>query len=200
MDHIVPRWEWRTFGPDLGDAEARFKALHVVDVQNSEEIYLVSAATDANVKIRDQLLDIKRLERVDEHGLEQWRPELKAPFPIGASAVARARAVLGLPESRPAASALALEQFIAAMTSASVHVRVVNVRKTRTRYLVDGCISELTTVVADGTKLRTVAIEDADAQKVIAAVRSMALGGLPNISYPRALKQLLGLPIEGAQP
>ena len=57
------------------------QALHAVEVQNSEEIYLVSAATDANVKIRDQLLDIKRLERVDEHGLEQWRPELKAAVP-----------------------------------------------------------------------------------------------------------------------
>jgi exopolyphosphatase / guanosine-5'-triphosphate,3'-diphosphate pyrophosphatase len=200
MDHIVPRWEWRTFGQDFGAAEARFAALEAVDVQNSEEVYLVSAATDANVKVRDGLLDIKRLERVDEHGLEQWRPELKAPFPIGASAVAQAWVALGLPESAPAASALSLDQLVAALTSSRVPIRVMNVQKTRTRYRVDGCISELTDVVVDGTKMRTVAIEDADAEKVVAAVRSMALDGFRNISYPRALKQLLGWPIPGAQP
>ena len=55
-------------------------------------------------------------------------------------------------------------------------------------------------MVVDGTAMRTVAIEDVDAEKVVAAVRSMALDGLPNTSYPRALKQLLGLPIQGAQP
>jgi exopolyphosphatase/guanosine-5'-triphosphate,3'-diphosphate pyrophosphatase len=199
MDHIVPRWEWRTFGPDFGDAEARFKALHAVGVQHSEEIYLVSAATDANVKVRDQLLDIKRLERVDAHGLEQWRPELKVPFPLGASVVARARAALGLPESPPAPSELSLDQLLATTTSTSVPVRVVTVRKTRTRYLVDGCISEMTSVVVDGTVMRTVAIEDVDAEKVVAAVRSMALDGVPNTSYPRALKKFLGLPNQGAQ-
>jgi len=38
-----------------------------------------------------------------------------------------------------------------------------------------------------------------DALKVIAAVRSMGLEGVPNTSYPRALKQFLGLPSQGAQ-
>jgi exopolyphosphatase/guanosine-5'-triphosphate,3'-diphosphate pyrophosphatase len=200
MDKIIPRWEWRTFGQAFGAAEARFAELRPANIQTSEEIYLLSSASDANVKIRAELLDVKRLEGVNDHGLEQWRPALKVAFPIVASAVATARVELGLPEAPPAASALSLDRLIAELTSTGVPVRVVNVRKTRRRYLVDGCVSELTDVVADGTKVRTVAIEDADAQKVLAAVRSMELGGFPNISYPRGLKQLFSLPFQVAQP
>jgi exopolyphosphatase/guanosine-5'-triphosphate,3'-diphosphate pyrophosphatase len=56
-----------------------------------------------------------------------------------------------------------------------------------------GCVSELTDVVANGTKVRTVAIEDADASKVSAAVRSMGLETHANTSYPRGLKQVIAL-------
>ena len=59
----------------------RFAALTEEKVQHSEEVYLVAAGSDANVKIRDELLDIKLLEHVDSNGLEQWRPVLKEPFP-----------------------------------------------------------------------------------------------------------------------
>ncbi len=69
-------------------AEAAFAALTEEKVQQSEELYLVSAASDANVKIRDGLLDIKLLEHVDSNGLEQWKPVIKEPFPLKASAVA----------------------------------------------------------------------------------------------------------------
>ena len=97
MDKIVPRWEWRTFGQDFGPAEPRFAALSPEKVQKSEEVYLLVAGSDANVKVRDQLLDIKQLERVNEDGLEQWRPVLKEPFPLKAVTVAAVRAALGLP-------------------------------------------------------------------------------------------------------
>ena len=44
--------------------------------------------TDANVKVRDELLDVKELEHVDADGLEQWAPVLKAQFPVAADQVA----------------------------------------------------------------------------------------------------------------
>ncbi len=74
MANIILRWEWRTFGEQFGEADARFAALTEERVQQSEEVYLVATASEANVKIRDGLLDIKLLERVDSNGLEQWRP------------------------------------------------------------------------------------------------------------------------------
>jgi len=71
MEAIIPRWEWRTFGASFGEADRRFKALEPGRAQESDEVYLLSRETDANVKIRDRLMDIKTLEQVSTEGLEQ---------------------------------------------------------------------------------------------------------------------------------
>jgi exopolyphosphatase/guanosine-5'-triphosphate,3'-diphosphate pyrophosphatase len=196
MGNIIARWEWRTFGQEFGVAETRFAALEAGHVQKSEEIYLLSTGSDANVKVRNDLLDIKILEHVDQNGLEQWRPVLKEPFPLGDLAIAQFRGVLGLPRGALYPDRLSLDQLLADLAgSASVHV--VSVRKTRTRYDVHGCVGEMTEVIADGKSVRTVAVEDADSAKVIAAVRAMGLEHYPNTSYPRGLKQLVGLSLGG---
>src|SRR5262249_9357355 len=109
MDQIVPRWEWRSFGQHFGAVEPRFAALAAETVQNSEEIYLLPPSSDANVKIRDGLVDIKLLERVDANGLEQWRPALKEPFPLSDSALAQVRAALRLPAAPPGAGGQSLD-------------------------------------------------------------------------------------------
>ena len=54
-------------------------------MQESDELYLLSQESDASVKIRDDLLDVKGLEAVDGNGLEQWRPVLEGPFPLSAA-------------------------------------------------------------------------------------------------------------------
>jgi len=199
MDQILSRWEWRTFGQEFGSAEPRLAALAVENVQQSEEIYLLSTVSDANVKIRDQLLDIKRLEAVNADGLERWRPVLKEPFPLSASAIASVNAALGLQAIPVSADNLALDRLLASLASPDGPVRVVNVTKTRTRFHIQGCVAELADVVANGTKVRTVAIEDTDPAKVIGAVRAMRLDGYPNTSYPRGLLQLIGLSNRGIE-
>ena len=50
VDHIVPRWEWRTFRTNFGLAEESFAALAPEKVQSSSEIYLLDADSDANIK------------------------------------------------------------------------------------------------------------------------------------------------------
>jgi exopolyphosphatase/guanosine-5'-triphosphate,3'-diphosphate pyrophosphatase len=193
VNHLVARWEWRTFGQEFGAAEQRLAALCPEKVQNSDEIYLLATGSDANVKIRDELMDIKLLERVDASGLEQWRPVLKAPFPLAASAVAQVRAALGIPAAGSTADELTPDGLLAELAPAGGRARAVFVKKTRTRIHVDGCVAEITEVVADRKKVRTVAIEDADASKVIAAVRAVGLDRFPNTSYPVGLKQFVGM-------
>jgi exopolyphosphatase / guanosine-5'-triphosphate,3'-diphosphate pyrophosphatase len=195
VDQIVPRWEWRTFRANFGPAEEKFRALAPERVQTSVENYILDAASDANVKFRDDLLDIKQLERVNPDGLEQWRPIFKAPFPLAAGAIARLRAALGLPDSAIPGDALSFDALVAALESVSPRIRSVRVNKMRTRYHIHGCVAELTDVVADGKPIRSAAIEDEDPAKVIAAVRAMRLDGYPNMSYPRGLKQLVGMSI-----
>jgi exopolyphosphatase / guanosine-5'-triphosphate,3'-diphosphate pyrophosphatase len=192
MESIVPRWEWRTFGASFGEADRRFGALELGRAQESDEVYLLSRDTDANVKIRDRLMDIKTLERVNAEGLEQWRPVMKEEFPLPAAEVARVCAELGV---APIAGleAYTLEQLQAELTQPSRGVRVVEVHKRRQRYTISGCSAEMTDVVAGGRPVRTVAIEHEDPARVLAAVREMGLNQFENISYPRGLKRLLGL-------
>jgi exopolyphosphatase / guanosine-5'-triphosphate,3'-diphosphate pyrophosphatase len=197
---IIPRWEWRTFGNDLVDAETRFAALGAENLQASEETYLVAAGSDANVKIRDQLLDIKILENENDDGLERWRPVLKEGFPLSASAVSQVREALGLSKSPQTAGAVSQDRLLADLAPPGSGVRVISVHKTRTRYHVQGCIAEVTSVIADGSPVRTIAIEDENPSRVIAAVRAMGLEGYANISYPRGLKELVGLSRRGPKP
>ena len=68
MAEIIPRWEWRTFGLRFGTAEGHFAALTPGGIQESDELYLLSSAGD-NVKVRDDLMDIKVLVEVDADGL-----------------------------------------------------------------------------------------------------------------------------------
>ena len=86
---IVPRWEWRTFGERLGAAESRLGSLPAERIQESDDLYLLSRESDASVKVRDGLMDVKRLQSVDDDGLEQWLPVLKASFPLGRDRGAR---------------------------------------------------------------------------------------------------------------
>ena len=193
MEAIIPRWEWRTFAASFGDADRRFRQLPPGQVQESDELYLLSPKCDANVKIRDQLMDIKALEQVNPDGLEQWRPVMKGKFPLPAAEVAKVCAALRMAPLSPR-DEYTLEQIQAELTHPSRGVLAVPVRKRRQRYRVGECLAEMTELVADGHPTRTVAIEFEDPASVLAAVREMGLGRFENVSYPRGLKRLLGLP------
>ncbi len=81
MDTIIPRWEWRTFGTDFGAAEATFAALEPELTQESDEVYLLSPRTDAAVKIRAGLMDVKKLKEVDDAGLAAVAPGYQGNVP-----------------------------------------------------------------------------------------------------------------------
>jgi len=159
-------------------------------VQLSRETYLLSGAGD-NVKVRDALMDIKVLREVNQDGLEQWTPVMKAGFPLPAAEVTKVFEALRLdPPPLPRAS-YDLEQFIEELAVPSGRIRAISVQKRRVRYTVGGCMAELSEVVADGKPTRTIAVESEDATAVIAAVRSLGLGGYVNTSYPRGLAALV---------
>lgn len=190
---IIPRWEWRTFGESFGEADKRFATLTAVDIHDSDEVYFLSTANNENVKVRDRLMDIKALEQTNADGLEQWKPILKASFPLPAAEIKKILDALGVPAPSFSREEYTIDQFIAEIARPSGSLRVVNVHKKRFRYKVNGCMSEVTEVAADGKNTRTVAIESEDAARVIATVREYGLAGFENISYPRGLKKLFGL-------
>ena len=193
MEKIIPRWEWRTFGDSFGAADAAFAQLTAKDVVESDEIYFLSPAGDENVKVRDKLMDIKILQQVNADGLEQWMPVMKGTFPLPAAEVQKVFEAFKIAPPALTRSDYTLEQFIDELAKPGDRLRVVNVHKKRARYTVDGCMAEMTDVTADGKSIRTVALELADPAHVIATVRKVGLGGFRNISYPRGLKQLVGM-------
>ena len=130
-------------------AEDHFAALTPREVKESDELYFLSADGDT-VKVRDDLMDIKVLKEVNDDGLEQWTPVMKAAFPLPAADVAKVFEALRLDAPPFARDAYALDQFIDELASPGSGIRAVQVHKRRTRYSFGGCMTELTDVVADG--------------------------------------------------
>ena len=189
MSEIIPRWEWRSFGQHFGDAETCLMAYGPDKLQHSDEIYLLSSGSDANVKIRDGLMDIKQLEQTDAHGFELWRPVLKEAFPLPVAAIQSVFAALGI-TAKLERLPITLDQLLAELISNS-SLRILNVHKSRTRYHLEDSIAELTEVVADGKTIRTMAIEAEDPAHIAAALRALNLEGIENVSYPRGLKRFV---------
>jgi len=187
MTTILPRWEWRAFGARFGPAE---EMLTAGAVQESEELYLL-AGVGANVKVRDDLMDIKLLRDVDADGLERWEPVMKQGLPLPAADVSRVFDALEVTPPPLARDAYTLDQLLTETLEPFEAVRVVRVRKRRVRSTLQGCMAEIADVVADGRSIRTIAIESEDPAAVVAAVRAVGLEGYVNTSYPRGLSALV---------
>jgi exopolyphosphatase / guanosine-5'-triphosphate,3'-diphosphate pyrophosphatase len=138
-------------------------------------------------------MDVKRLEAVDGHGLEQWRPVLKASFPLAATDVSAVLAALGAPGLELARETYTLAQLIAELVLPQSALSDVAVHKRRVHYEFGGCMAELSEVTAALRTTRTIAVEAEDPALVLAAVGELQLADRPNVCLARGLKTLLGL-------
>lgn len=190
MAEIVPRWEWRLFARTIEmqiDPETFERTRRV----ESAETYLVSGAATANPKIRDGKLDIKTLERVDDAGLEQWKPAMKAEFPLSDAQVTRVYEALSLPPPALGQTDYGLDAFLA-LIDADDRVRAVAVKKVRDQYDVEGCTVELSDVSFDGERYRTVAAENANPDLVLKVVGMLGFEVPKNTSYVKFINELFG--------
>jgi exopolyphosphatase / guanosine-5'-triphosphate,3'-diphosphate pyrophosphatase len=191
MGAIIPRWEWRAFGQGFEAAESVFAGLTPGPVEESDEIYLLSAAAGTTIKIRFDLLDIKLLREVDADGLERWEPVAKLSFPLPAADMSTVFDALSAAPPSLGRDSYTLEQFLAALAESSDVVRPVNVHKRRMRFAFGGCKAEVTDVEAAGRATRTIAVESEDASAVTAAVRGIGFDTNVNTSYPQGLAALI---------
>ncbi len=188
---VVPRWEWRTFGDDLADLDA-LAPLRTEESAASDETYILSMHGDASVKVRGGVLDAKVLHRVSGAGLQLWVPTMKAPFPLDAAAVEVAFAALGAPAPEAPRTEVSLERLLHDLVAPRDDLRLVDIRKSRRRSLVDDCMVELTEVSAEGRTVLTVAVESPDPDLVSRTIGRLGLDGRTNTSVPRGLKSMLG--------
>jgi exopolyphosphatase / guanosine-5'-triphosphate,3'-diphosphate pyrophosphatase len=192
MPAIVPRWEWRTFAQRFGAAADRFGRLSPERVEDSDELYMLSLESDASVKVRGGLMDVKQLQRVSDDGLEQWLPVTKAAFPLPAAEAGSVLAALGVAVPTLARTAYTLEELVDELVRPSADLMAVRVHKRRERYTIAGCMAERTEISTDRGTTRTIAVESEDSARVTEAVRELGLASYPNVNVPRGLKALVG--------
>jgi hypothetical protein len=187
----MARWEWRTFFADaLPEHLAERFTLKDEAPEESDEIYILAAASPNNVKIRHGRMDIKRLEATDR-GLERWRPGFAASFPVEPRAIHAAFEAWGIPAPIVLPRRASLDEFVADVVRPVAELRIVYLHKSRKRTAIQGCAAEHTTLTVDGTRWHSIAIEDEDPDRVLTAVASLELGPRPNTSYPAALKAMI---------
>ena len=153
-------------------------------VQDSDELYVLALDSDASVKVRDGLLDVKHLQRVDDDGLEQWMPVAEGAFPLRADEI---RAVLDEALHAPVQvlerAAYTLDQFVDEVVGPSPELLARRgaqaARALHDRRLHGGAHRAAHRRTA---RARTIAVESEDPARVVATVRELGLEGRPNVA------------------
>ena len=157
-------------------------------------MYAPLARQRRSVKVRDELMDVKVLEQVDDDGLEQWRPVLKAALPaLRRRRRRRARRARRRPRRRSTAprtpwrSSSTSSSSRAGVGAVAVHKRRAALRGRRLHGGADRRSAWATRDDADDR--RRVGGPGAG---VAAVARASGSPLRPNVSLPRGLKALAG--------
>lgn len=191
-DKIIPRWEWRTFGQSFPAFAETLKKYGEASVKKSEEHYILSRASDENIKIREDLVDIKSLVNVKD-SLEQWDPIMKEGFPISPAKLGNLFKVFKVPAPVFKRDVYAYDQFLDELIIPNPQLEVVYVKKVRNIYTINGCAVELAETQFNGKPYQTACVEHIDPAVVLATVRELGLEGNENINYIKAMKKSVGI-------
>lgn len=188
MPEVIPRWEWRTWEEDLAldiDLKDYEHTKHI----ESSEVYVLSTKCDENPKVRENKMDIKSLQLVNDDKLEAWKPVKKVTFPLPREELIELYKVFNISSPEFEEDSYTFDEFID-LAKKDEKLLAFYVDKNRDLYDVDGCIVEYATVKVDGRLFKTVAAELPDPEKVKQTVQKMGLWGKENINYVKALKRI----------
>lgn len=193
---IAPRAEFRVFGHgivDLVEAKMWDAAAQLQKVRRMPaETYVLSRHTDeANVKVRDGLLDIKVRVGTTPQGYEIFQPRGKFQFPVKKAELATILAALKV-EMPLEAETYAFDDFL---TLARAHPDLVpvSVEKVRHGFSVGGVICEFAEVWFNGALMESACCESEDHAGMERAIDALGLAGMTNTNYLRAAKRVVGL-------
>ncbi len=193
---IVPRAEFRVFGHGIieivsermwGAQATLFKARKM-----PEETYFLSRkTTDANVKVRDGLLDIKTKVGETPEGYEIFQPRGKFQFPVKREDLATILSHLKV-EMKLERDVYTLDEFIG-MARANADMAVVLVEKMRYGFSVEGIICEYAKVWFNGALLESACCESEDYAGMRKAVEALGIAAMPNTNYLKAARRVVGM-------
>jgi hypothetical protein len=194
-EKIIPRAEFRVFGQGIIDivAFAIWRAqAKLFKIRQSSEIYILSRHTnEANVKIRDGLLDIKTKVGETDQGYEIFQPRGKFQFPAKKEELAAILESLLAPVS-PGKSSCTLEEFLE-LVAKNPDLTAVSVEKQRYGFSVDGVICEYAEVLFNGAKLETACVESEDYGAMESVIKKLEIDEYENTNYLLAAKKVVGM-------
>jgi exopolyphosphatase/guanosine-5'-triphosphate,3'-diphosphate pyrophosphatase len=194
MAEIIPRWEWRTFGQEFGEAENNIKKHKEGGFKESEEKYILSKMSGNNIKIRDDLADVKTQLNVNADKLEQWTVAMKQSFPAPKDKLEELfRDYFKVPLPAFKRDTYTYTEFLNELVASCGELCIVEVLKKRQAYEINGTTVEIAETKFNGVPMRTVCVEHADPALVISTVRELGLAGLENINYINAMKTAVGM-------
>lgn len=187
------RWEWRWIGYQSPVQLARLGSSWSRPPTRTAEVYLISANSPHNVKVREGSIEVKRLRRVSGDGLEQWSPSLRTGFPLLPGDWREVLDALGVPASTPEMPVSSIDALCASLPP-GVPVRRIDVIKRRSRLVVGGCPGEWVRLDIGRRRLVSLAFEHERAVCVRDALAILGLDPHDNLSYPAAIKRLIRMP------
>jgi hypothetical protein len=193
---IVPRAEFRVFGSGVSDLvqgnmwngkTVLFKARRM-----PAETYFLSVNTnEANVKVRDGLLDIKTKVGETPEGYEIFQPRGKFQFPVSKADLETILSHLKV-EMRLDAESYDIDTFIG-MVRKHPELTPVTVEKMRYGFTIDGIICEYAQVWFNGALVETACAESENYAGMKEVVEGLGIAGMPNTNYLRAAKRVVGM-------
>lgn len=193
---IIPRAEFRVFGQGVIDIVKKLmwngKTVLFQARRMPAETYFLSANTDeANVKVRDGLLDIKTKVGETPEGYEIFQPRGKFQFPVKRDDLTTILSHLKVAMTLDQES-YSIDAFI---TLARKHPELcpVTVEKMRYGFTVDGIICEYAQVWLNGALVETACAESENYDGMKKVVESLGIAEMPNTNYLKAAKKIVGM-------
>ena len=193
---VVPRAEFRVFGQGVIETVRAHmyngKTILFQARRMPPETYFLSVNTnDANVKVRDGLLDIKTKVGETPEGYEIFQPRGKFQFPVSRADLATILSHLKV-EMALDRDTYPIDDFIA-LARAHPHLRVVTVEKMRYGFTIDGIICEYAQVWFNGAMVETACAESENYAGMQQVIEGLGIAVLHVTSYLRAAKRVVGL-------
>ncbi len=193
---IVPRAEFRVFENGIiehvkerlwNGKTVLFKARRM-----PVETYFLSVHTnEANVKVRDGLLDIKTKVGETPEGYEIFQPRGKFQFPVNrddlATIISHLQVEMDLKEGK-----YEIETFID-MVKKHRELTAVNVEKMRYGFTIDEIICEYAQVWFNVALVETACAESENYAGMKQVIQELDLASKPNTNYLRAAKKVVGM-------
>jgi hypothetical protein len=193
---IVPRAEFRVFGQNVADIvkEKMWGASAVLQKARkmpAETYFLSSKTNEANVKVRDGLLDIKTKVGETLEGYEIFQPRGKFQFPVKREDLLAILAHLKVEMSLEKES-YTIEEFIA-MARKHADIVPVTVEKMRYGFTVAGVICEYAQVWFNGAMIESACCESENYAAMRQAIEALGISAMPNTNYLNAAKRVVGM-------